>query len=319
MVVPSFTWIPSWQTQEQSEPRTRLADLASAISVGSDGSNTDLKSWNVVLENRLHDEALAIDFFLASRGGVEPFEWSNPRSLSKLYVCEQWDSVVNAKAAGSDPVANRIWTITASFREAGEAGLGGTVRPPGGAVSPVYDYSAFGNIPIRVFWISNAYRRRFSCSTGELILDAPSANSGTLDTTTSTVWAATQDSNYPVPVPDFQPFPPVGYFSPILNWNLPCGIPSFLMSQNGSILKRDAGANTTVANSLYGNNISSNSDSRWEVGQTLAITKIELRGNVAGLGAIGDDITAQGLVFLPLGAGGLPASQTFIGPANATP
>ena len=130
MVVPSFTWIPSWQTQEQSEPRTRLADLTSAISVGSDGNNTDLKTWNVILENRLHDEALAIDSFLASRGGVEPFEWSNPRSLSKLYVCEQWDSVVNAKATGSDDIANRIWTITASFREVTEAGGDGAL-PPG--------------------------------------------------------------------------------------------------------------------------------------------------------------------------------------------
>jgi phage-related protein len=117
MSTPVFVWTPSWQTQEQSEPRTRLAELAEVISLGSDGTNADLKTWSVVLENRFHDEAMAIDLFLASRRGVEAFAWNNPRSLVKLYVCEQWDSVVIANRAGGNAAADRIWTITATFRE----------------------------------------------------------------------------------------------------------------------------------------------------------------------------------------------------------
>lgn len=130
MTTPIFTWTPSWQTREQSEPRTRNAELAQAAALGSDGTSADLKTWSVALENRLHDEALAIDLFLASRGGVEVFEWDNPRSLIKLYVCEQWECVVVADRGRGDVATDRIWTVNATFREVALAGAGGTVRPP---------------------------------------------------------------------------------------------------------------------------------------------------------------------------------------------
>lgn len=117
MATPVFTWTPSWQTQERSEPRTRLADLGGLVGQGADGLNADLKTWNVVLENRLHVEAMEIDAFLAARGGVEAFQWENPRSLVKLYVCEQWDSAVIADRLRGDADTDKIWTITATFRE----------------------------------------------------------------------------------------------------------------------------------------------------------------------------------------------------------
>lgn len=117
MATPVFTWTPSWGTAERSEPRTRNAELAQASALASDGFNPDLKSWNVVLGNRLHEEAMAIDAFLAARGGVEMFEAENPRSLVRRYVCEQWDSVVEVDRNRGDVDTDRIWTITATFRE----------------------------------------------------------------------------------------------------------------------------------------------------------------------------------------------------------
>lgn len=186
------------------------------------------------------------------------------------------------------------------------------------AGNPVYDYSAFGNIPVRVFWTSDLYEvRTFN---GAVIQDFTSSTSGTFDVTTGTVWLATQDLNYPAPVPNSQPFPPVGYFSPRLYWDVPTGMPNaYLLSRNGAIIFKNASTNITGASGLYGSNPYITADSSWSVGQTLAITKIELRGNVAGLGVIGDDITAQGLVFVTPSSGGLPFQQIFFGPANATP
>ena len=190
--------------------------------------------------------------------------------------------------------------------------------PPSG--SPVYDYCAFGNIPLRVFWTGNLYRKTVACNTGETIIDVSESVSGSIDITTCTVWLATQDIAYPASIPASQSFPPFGYFSPNLTWDIPCSTPpNFLMSRNGVILTRNAGTNTTGASGLYGGNIDYFTTISAIVSQTLTITKVELRGNVAGLGVIGDDITAQGLVLLPQSAGGLPASQTFTSFANATP
>jgi phage-related protein len=117
MAFPIFIWNPSWGTAERSAPRTRNAELSQASSYASDGANADLKEWSVVFENRLHDEALAIDAFLAARGGVEAFELQNPRSLIKYYVCEQWDSVVVADRGNDNANTDKIWSITATFRE----------------------------------------------------------------------------------------------------------------------------------------------------------------------------------------------------------
>lgn len=151
MATPVFTWTPSWGTTERSAPRTRNAELAQAAALGSDGTSADLKTWSVALENRLHDEALAIDLFLASRGGVEVFEWDNPRSLIKLYVCEQWECVVVADRGRGDVATDRIWTVNATFREVALAGAGGTVRPPtpSGPTTPLggvwFQYTTLAN------------------------------------------------------------------------------------------------------------------------------------------------------------------------------
>jgi hypothetical protein len=184
--------------------------------------------------------------------------------------------------------------------------------------SPAYDYCAFGNILLRVFWTSELYfRRTFN---GAIIADIPESLSGTYEVTTGTVWLATRDLNYPAPVPNVQPFPPVGYFSPKIYWDVPTGIGGlYTLSRNAIIITKDCGSNTTIATGIYGSNVAVYADSSFEVGQTLAITKIELRENVTGLGVIGDDITVQGQFFPGLSSGGLPGSQTFLGPANATP
>jgi phage-related protein len=176
MSTPVFVWTPSWQTQEQSEPRTRLAELAGVISLGSDGTNADLKTWSVVLENRFHDEAMAIDLFLASRRGVEAFAWNNPRSLVKLYVCEQWDSVVIANRAGGNAAADRIWTITASFREVTEAGLG----PPAifDTVTIVGNFSPTGATTFVASGVWN-YRNADTCD-GPFTTTFAGSNSGTI-------------------------------------------------------------------------------------------------------------------------------------------
>lgn len=187
-------------------------------------------------------------------------------------------------------------------------------------VSPIYDYCEFGNIPIRVFWTRNLYRKIVACNTGETIIDVASTASGSENRTTCTVWLATRDLEYPLAVPDSQSFPPFGYFSPNLTWNIPCATPPvFIMSRNGVMLTKGFGTNTTAASALYGSNVDYFTTTSAILSQTLTITKIELRGNVTGLGVIGDDITAQGLIALPLNAGGLPAQQTFNGFANATP
>jgi phage-related protein len=111
MATPVFIWNPSWGTSEQSEPRVRIAELGERNSYGSDGLNADLKQWPMVFENIDSAKMSAIDTFLTARGSVESFQFTNPRALAKLYVCEQWDTVA---------VAEDFWTITATFREVPE-------------------------------------------------------------------------------------------------------------------------------------------------------------------------------------------------------
>jgi phage-related protein len=126
-----FTWTPSWATVERSAPRNRSAELGppQSVAIGSDGGNTDLKTWNVVLENRLHDEALAISAFLEARNGAEAFSWTNPRGKTRNYVCENWQPVVVADRNRGNVDTDKIWTITATFREVVDpGGFGGVVR-----------------------------------------------------------------------------------------------------------------------------------------------------------------------------------------------
>lgn len=195
----------------------------------------------------------------------------------------------------------------------------GGINPPPPSGNAVFDYCVYGDIALRVYWTRELYSRRYI--DGALYSENYENASSTFNITTCTVWLATKDLNYPAAIPDNQPsFPPVGYFSPRLYWDVPTGMPNlYTLSRNGILISKRAGTNTTNAYGLYGSNVGVFSSSSYEIGQNLYITKIELRENVAGLGVIGDDVTAQGLILLPGEAGGLPYSQTFTGPATAIP
>jgi phage-related protein/WD40 repeat protein len=110
MPSPRFTWTPSWATTERSAPRARNAQLGplQSLAAGSDGNNTDLKTWNVSFENLIPSEMEEIEEFLTARNGAELFQWTNPRGITSFYVCEQWSTVA---------VARNIWTIQGAFRQ----------------------------------------------------------------------------------------------------------------------------------------------------------------------------------------------------------
>lgn len=90
---PYFTWIPSYQSQSQQNPKvlsTRFSD--GYESRMADGINNDLLVLEYTFESRSIAETTAIIHFLTQRNGTESFVLTPqpPFATAKKFVCRSW-------------------------------------------------------------------------------------------------------------------------------------------------------------------------------------------------------------------------------------
>ena len=105
----TFTWSPSYEPVESSEPRVRRFQAGDGYEQRVRfGLNTDPKEWGLSFNERSDTERDAILTFLEARGGYESFDWTPPRGSAGKYVCSKWQTTL--RAAG-------FTTITATFRQ----------------------------------------------------------------------------------------------------------------------------------------------------------------------------------------------------------
>ena len=89
----TFTWIPSFNSPESSQPRA----LKTALGDGYEqrirmGLNSDPKTWDLQFNSRDDAERDQIRTFLEARAGVEAFNWTTPwNQTNKSWVCEEWN------------------------------------------------------------------------------------------------------------------------------------------------------------------------------------------------------------------------------------
>jgi len=89
--MPTFTWIPTKEPTEGSQPRVRAFAAGDGYEQRTRfGLNTNPKEWSLEFSNRTDAEREQIADFLDSRGGVESFDWTSPRGVSGKYKCPQW-------------------------------------------------------------------------------------------------------------------------------------------------------------------------------------------------------------------------------------
>lgn len=87
----SFTWTPSFEATESSQPRVRKFQAGDGYEQRIRfGLNTDPKEWTLTFSNRTDAEREAIVTFLETQAGVTSFDWTPPRGTAGKYVCEEW-------------------------------------------------------------------------------------------------------------------------------------------------------------------------------------------------------------------------------------
>jgi phage-related protein len=88
----TFTWIPSFDSAESSEPRVAKTELGDGYQQRIKwGLNTDPKSWSLRFDNRNDTERNDIRNFLEARAGVESFDWTTPwGQTGRKWVCSKW-------------------------------------------------------------------------------------------------------------------------------------------------------------------------------------------------------------------------------------
>jgi len=105
----TFTFTPSFEATESSQPRVRKFQAGDGYEQRIRfGLNTDPKEWTLVFSERSDDERDQITAFLDARAGVEAFDWTTPRGIPGKYVCESWQ--VTLRACNFN-------TIQATFRQ----------------------------------------------------------------------------------------------------------------------------------------------------------------------------------------------------------
>lgn len=105
----TFTYTPSFEATESSQPRTRKFQAGDGYEQRIRfGLHTDPKEWSLTFSQRSDTERDDICAFLEARAGVESFDWTPPRGTAGKYVCEQWQVTLRAYNFNS---------IQATFRE----------------------------------------------------------------------------------------------------------------------------------------------------------------------------------------------------------
>jgi phage-related protein len=105
----TFLFTPTYEANEMSEPRVRKFQAGDGYEQRIRfGLHTDAKEWSLTFAAKTNTERDDILTFLETRGGVESFDWTTPRGFAGKYVCEKWQTTLQAEDSS---------TIQATFRQ----------------------------------------------------------------------------------------------------------------------------------------------------------------------------------------------------------
>jgi len=87
----TFTWLPDYGASYEIKPSVRVAKFGDGYEQRqANGLNPQAKTWSLQFPSRSDAEASAISAFLAARGAVESFDWTDPSGGVGKYVCRGW-------------------------------------------------------------------------------------------------------------------------------------------------------------------------------------------------------------------------------------
>jgi phage-related protein len=105
----TFTWTPSFEATESSQPRVRRTQFGDGYENRITwGLNANPKEWSLTFAERTNTERDQILAFLDARAGSESFDWTPPRGTAGKYVCSEWQVTLTAF---------NFNTVTATFRQ----------------------------------------------------------------------------------------------------------------------------------------------------------------------------------------------------------
>lgn len=88
----TFTWTPDFGARADYKPRVRVTSFGDGYEQRqAEGINAQPQVWTLQWQNRDDDETASIKSFLASRAGVEAFDWTPPNEATAIrVVCREW-------------------------------------------------------------------------------------------------------------------------------------------------------------------------------------------------------------------------------------
>lgn len=105
----TFTYVPDFGASQTKRPRVNAIRFSDGYEQRTAyGINTNPQEWNLTFTLRDDTEADAIDAFLTARGGVEPFDWTPPGSMSRKFICREWTKTLDR---------NNLNTVSAKFEQ----------------------------------------------------------------------------------------------------------------------------------------------------------------------------------------------------------
>ncbi|MDH2045654.1 phage tail protein [Acinetobacter johnsonii] len=85
-----FTWSPDLGAKRSSKPDVNVTKFNGYESRTPKSIHANLLTWSCTFTGNL-PLATLIEQFLADRGGVESFVWTDPKGYRSTFVCREWD------------------------------------------------------------------------------------------------------------------------------------------------------------------------------------------------------------------------------------
>jgi phage-related protein len=97
------------------EPRVKVAQFGDGYAQRrADGLNYQPQTWNIEMRNAFESTARAAFDFLKARGGVDVFNWYQPRTdIVVNVICPRWSLAYGDLIDSGD----RLFNLTATFEE----------------------------------------------------------------------------------------------------------------------------------------------------------------------------------------------------------
>lgn len=108
-----FRHVPDFGANAMMKPNVRTTKFGDGYEQRqANGINNKPRQWSLSFSMRDNAEADAIEAFLEARGGVEAFDWTDPRMKTVRVKCAQWNRIADRY---------NLSTITATFEQVFEA------------------------------------------------------------------------------------------------------------------------------------------------------------------------------------------------------